>query len=336
MEFPDYDFTQLNETDIREEIVAPLLRYLGYRSGTKNGVVREQHLSYPKSSLGRKKAKDPILRGKADYICTAHGQINWVIEAKSPEADLDQDSQEQAWTYANHPEVRAVYFCLTTGKDFQVFQSDRKPDSDPIFKCRYDEMESKIQHIINLLSPDSILRDFPHMEVDTGEPIGPGLRSIVRATSGSFHYTQNTANIPALIGLTMTITEGSIQRDGQGRLQAEIDTTVPFTSLQELNKKLGLNSMILHSPDSVISIDSAEPTIFSSSRECVLPQGTKSLNLMTWQDTILPMTVVTQVETKAAGILENGVFHGEFVATVTYKGLGHTIAIQGKFDIKLS
>ncbi len=32
MEFVEFDFVGLNEQDIREEIIAPLLRELGYRS----------------------------------------------------------------------------------------------------------------------------------------------------------------------------------------------------------------------------------------------------------------------------------------------------------------
>lgn len=121
MDFPHFDFNSLNETDIREEIIAPLLRYLGYRSGTANNIIREQHLTYPKSSLGRKDKNDPILRGRADYICDVQGQVRWVIEAKAPGAALDNDAEEQSWSYANHPEIRAVYFCLSNGKKFQIF-----------------------------------------------------------------------------------------------------------------------------------------------------------------------------------------------------------------------
>lgn len=83
MDFPEYEFDSLNETDIREEIIAPLLCYLGYRSGTVHNVIREQPLSYPKSFLGRMKNSDPILRGRADNICEAHGQVRWIIEGCS-------------------------------------------------------------------------------------------------------------------------------------------------------------------------------------------------------------------------------------------------------------
>ena len=47
MKFPEYNFEALGETDVREEIIAPLLRHLGYRSGTEHDVIREQYLSYP-------------------------------------------------------------------------------------------------------------------------------------------------------------------------------------------------------------------------------------------------------------------------------------------------
>ncbi len=72
--FEQLKFDDLNETDVREEIVAPLIRNLGYRSGTENNVIREQSLRYPRAFLGHKNpGKDPIRRGKADYILEAGG-----------------------------------------------------------------------------------------------------------------------------------------------------------------------------------------------------------------------------------------------------------------------
>jgi predicted type IV restriction endonuclease len=113
MKFENYDFRLLNEADIREEIIAPFLRYLGYRSGTSANVIREQILKYPKVFLGRKDSKkDPELRGRADYICEVDKSIRWIIEAKPPQGAITSDDVEQAYTYANHPEIRAVYFCL--------------------------------------------------------------------------------------------------------------------------------------------------------------------------------------------------------------------------------
>ena len=95
--FEPIEFSGLNETDVREEILSPLIRALGYRSGTIHNVIREQSLRYPKAFLGRKNPKkDPILRGKADYILEAHGSIRWVIEAKAPDVIVGLDEIEQS------------------------------------------------------------------------------------------------------------------------------------------------------------------------------------------------------------------------------------------------
>ena len=57
------DFTGLNEADIREEVIAPLIRTLGYRSNTEHNVTREWPLRYPYNYLGRKNPKkDPFCR----------------------------------------------------------------------------------------------------------------------------------------------------------------------------------------------------------------------------------------------------------------------------------
>jgi hypothetical protein len=133
MQSPKIDFTLLNETDVREEIIAPLLRQLGYRTGTANNIIRELSLRYPNKFIGRKKeAKDPPLRGKADYICEIDRRVRWVIEAKDPNSEINPDEIEQAFTYAYHPEIRAMYFVLCNGRELKVFKTIDIPSSPPI------------------------------------------------------------------------------------------------------------------------------------------------------------------------------------------------------------
>ncbi len=336
MDFPNYDFQQLNETDIREEIIAPLLRYLGYRSGTEHNVIREQSLSYPKSFLGRKKNTDPILRGRADYICEAYRQVRWVIEAKSPDASLNQDAQEQSWTYANHPEIRAIYFCLTNGQEFKIYQTNRGPEEAPVFQCGYDELESSLITIENILSPDSLLRDYSNQEVDSGIPIGPGLRSIVRITTGSIVYNDNSMKLPHLIGLVMTITGGSVERGEDGKLEVYIETMVPFQSLQRLNEKLGLHSLRLTSESESVSCDPERPTIFASVTDHILPQGEMVLDLTTWRESPFPINMNVNTQTRAVGYLESNTFQGEFEGLLAYQEIGLQVSMTGEFNVHLA
>lgn len=336
MDFPHYDFDQLNETDIREEIIAPFLKELGYRSGTENNIIREQTLAYPNISLGRKKKIDPILRGRADYICEVNGRIRWVIEAKAPNAELDNDAIEQSWTYANHPEIRAVYFCLSNGVAFQIFKTNSGPDVEPIFECSYENMEKSLPIINNILSPSSILRDHPDYVIDKGVPIGPGLRSIVRITNGSITYHQNTLNLPPLIGLKMSITGGSVERNKTGKLEVYIETEAPFLSLQRLNEKLGLHSAKLLSESTTISADPNCLTTFSAITNHILPKGERALNLATWQESQIPMNLTVQAQTTASGFLKGNKFQGGFSAFLTYTEIHFQLSMDGSFQVYLA
>jgi len=74
-------FDTMNQTDVREVIVRPLIERLGYRHGTDANIVTEKTLRYEKAFLGRKNPKkDPPLVGKADYICEVVSFGSWVIE----------------------------------------------------------------------------------------------------------------------------------------------------------------------------------------------------------------------------------------------------------------
>lgn len=278
-------FINFNETDVREVVLAPLIRSLGYRSGSEHNVVREQSLRYPREFLGRKNAKkDPILRGKADYILEAGSKVRWVIEAKSPDVEIDFDSVEQAYTYANHPEIRAIYFALCNGKRFIVFQTNLGSEADSLLDLTFEELQDKRQVIENLLSPHSILHDHPVIEKDIGVPIGPGLRSVVRITNGVISYSGNSINLPALTELQTGISGGAVERNEDGQMVVFLNTVAPTRSMQLLNQRLGLTSFEMVSDDKCISNDSQNPTVFIGDQTVVLPAGERLLDINSWRE----------------------------------------------------
>ncbi|MEJ2436835.1 MAG: type I restriction enzyme HsdR N-terminal domain-containing protein [Sulfurovaceae bacterium] len=333
--FESINFKNLNETDIREEILAPLIKKLGYRSGSKHNVIREQSLRYPRIFMGRKDAKkDPILRGKADYILEANSNVRWVIEAKAPDVKLDLDAIEQAYTYANHPEVRAVYFSLCNGKEFLVFQTNQGPKHKPILDLVYEKLEDKYRIIANLLSPNSIIRDHPNIEIDIGHPIGNGLRSVARVTHGIISYCENSIKIPALEEMQISISGGAVERDEKNRLVAFLNTIAPTTSMQNLNERLGLASFEIYSNDDSISSNPSSPTVFSSNQTIILPAGERLLDINSWQEVTIPRNITCEVTTKASGYLEKNRFHGDFVSIMNYdQGINQSIKLSGKFEI---
>lgn len=330
-------FESLNETDIREEVLAPLIRSLGYRSGTPNNVIREQSLRYPMLSLGRKDAKkDPALRGKADYILEVQQRVRWVIEAKAPEVSFGVDDIEQAWTYANHPEVRAVYFALCNGRVLLVYRTVHGPEAPPVLSLTYEQLESDLQVLSNLLCPDALLRDFPDVEIDVGVPIAPGLRSIARITNGLIRYEANSLGSAVLSELQNGIREGAIERDSNGTLVAFLKTGGPSRSLQELNERLGLSTFEMTSPDTQLSCDPSRPTSFTYAHRVILPAGEKVLDLNTWKHIQLPRNITCNVRSEASGVFENRTFSGRFMTDMHYVEAGMTVNMSGSFEVHLA
>jgi hypothetical protein len=122
-----------------------------------------------------------------------------------------------------------------------------------------------------------------------------------------------------------------------GNLETYIETEVPFQSLQRLNEKLGLHLMHLFSKSNTISANPDNPTIFATSTNHILPQGEKVLNILTWQEEIIPIDIHVQTQTIASGYLEGNIFKGEFKAILIYKEYNNSlVGLQGDFRVHLA
>ncbi|MFN0009324.1 MAG: hypothetical protein ACKVXR_15580 [Planctomycetota bacterium] len=332
MSFPS-NITGFTESDVREEIIAPLLRSLGYQAGSPANIIREQSLRYPRISLGRKKpGKDPLLRGRADYICDASG-VRWTIEAKPTTQQLDPDVVEQAFTYANHPEVRAVMFVVSNGVKMDIYQTDRGPDVPPILSVAYADLEAREQVLRNLLSPDSLHHTYPRIEPDVSEPLGVGLRSIVRIINGEIHFRRLDPPTPALEDIILAVTEGSIERDEQKRLTAFLRIKSHTHAIETLNHRLGIDTMELTSDATHLPVNPAEPVRFSSTTHVLLAAG-ESLPLPgTGQSLRLPMNLECTVVTEANGHLAGSTISGEFNAHYTYTRPVPSVSAYGVFKM---
>ena len=335
--FGPIDFENLNEADVREEILAPLLRDLGYRSGTRFDVIREQSLRYPKISLGLKNpAKDPLVRGKADYVCEIDGGLRWVLEAKSAAEELTEEVIHQAFSYAVHAEIAAVYFCVSNGRRIQFYQTNHGPHVPPILALDYGELNGAFQTIQNLVGPEALLRDHPKHKIDAQRPLGPGLRSLVRVASGHIVYEGNTLGSPVLNGLTISITDGAIQRENGRGLIAYIKSLSPYEALQRLNEKLGLSKFEVSSIDDVLSASPDKPTIFEGEQEILLPSGESILNLQTWTEVVLPRSISCNIKVSARGWLESKTFQGHFESRHIFLEINLRYELKGRFKLHLS
>ncbi|MCK8623697.1 DNA methyltransferase [Prevotella sp. E13-27] len=153
--FGDIDFTSLKdnlkfkESDVREEIIMPLLSYLGY--GSRN-IIRELTLHHPFLHVGSNKDKPITLI--PDYVFRIENSYAWVLDAKGPRENLQEKNYvEQAYCYAAHPEVRSNYFALCNGIEFVLYRTNGY--NEPLLHFFLDEIDYYVEKLKILLSPDS-------------------------------------------------------------------------------------------------------------------------------------------------------------------------------------
>lgn len=337
MEHYDFDFKRMNETDIREEIIAPLLRELGYRTCSQHTIRREWYLTDPTLQTGKKKKGDPIVSGMADYVCIADDRVRWVIEAKAGNLRLRIGDERQAWSYAIHHEIRAVYFLLTNGHDFELYKTSHGLEGDPFMRWTRDEMNGNFGMVKRYLSPAAISKEFPDIKPDKGVSLGGDLGSSAQVTSGTFTVLSTRPSIAAINDLTMTITGGLIQRAADGMV-VEVITHIPIKPIQALHTQLGNERLELFTSDQRLSSDPNAPTCFEGISAITFPAGADLLNIQTRETTRLEAPLSSVSVTRAQGILVEEKFFGTYCVIVNYGEVGSLIRFisEGEFEISLA
>jgi len=137
------------EDSVREVIILPILKKLGYN---QSNIVRSKTLEHPFLKIGSRK-KRPI-KLIPDYALKVANNFAWVLDAKSPDKRInEQDSIEQVYSYASHPEIRSTYFALCNGLKFSLYR--RESTNKPMLYFSIDEIEYYWEKLCLLLSPSS-------------------------------------------------------------------------------------------------------------------------------------------------------------------------------------
>lgn len=159
--FTDFDFDILDdpsfkEDSVREELISPLLKALGYSAFGSNKIIRSKNLVHPYVYIGSKKQKINII---PDYVLSVEGAGVWILDAKSPSEDLVKSkNSEQAFSYAIHPEIRANYYALCNGREFVLYEISHLA---PIMRVKLCELTNSLAPIRKILAPEYIKK--PHL-----------------------------------------------------------------------------------------------------------------------------------------------------------------------------
>lgn len=150
------DDPEFQEDSVREELISPILKYLGYQATGKYKVVRSRKLIHPFVSIGSKKNKVNII---PDYVLEVDGKPLVVLDAKSPQTSIEKSEHvEQAYSYAIHPEIRAKIYSLCNGKEWIIWDVDK---FEPVVRLQVKDFINDISIIEKYLHPKSI--QFPEI-----------------------------------------------------------------------------------------------------------------------------------------------------------------------------
>jgi hypothetical protein len=150
-DFRVLDDSSFKEDAVREELVAPLLRELGYLPTGRLKVIRSKTLVHPFVMIGSKRYPIKII---PDYTLLVDDEPLLVLDAKAPtEAVVNSQHVEQAFSYAIHPEVRCNTYGLCNGRDLTLYDVRR---SSPIFHLRLQEVNGRWDEVVRAFDPRAL------------------------------------------------------------------------------------------------------------------------------------------------------------------------------------
>lgn len=332
-----------NETDVREEFIAPWLKRLGYSSGAggSGDIRREVELRYPQDQLGRKKPKtDPKLRGKVDYVMavqTPTGSISWILEAKAPNQPIDAESRAQAYTYARHPEIGARLYAICNGREMVVLNATVDSVSAvPIVQEQYPCWTTS-QALDDLLGAEAFKQRYSDCINLDGQPLGAGLGPSMRIASGKISYRKVPDNFAALSNILISVVGGTVERSGNGGIRFSIEIQHFDTRMDDMFRRLGLIPFVAVSRETRLSSTPDLPTICESRvpKRVLFPAGEKLVNQF-GSEVNLERDVSGDIHWRWFGVLTGAIFGGrvELLFSLDLPGCKN-LCLEGHAEVRL-
>lgn len=186
--FDDPEFT---EDSVREIIISPIIKRLGYLPSGNHRITRSKPLKNPFIRVGTRNHPVTTI---PDYTFYIDERPVFILDAKGPsESVLDDNHIQQAYSYAIHPEIRCDEFGLCNGRELVIFSSAK---IEPLLHIDFDNFESNWSEIERQLAPkylsSPILRKF-------APDFGMALLRMGLDKETEFHMFQTRLNLFAKI-----------------------------------------------------------------------------------------------------------------------------------------
>lgn len=163
-----FDLQVLNDSDfkedsVREEIIFPILKALGYGVTKPHKIIRSKGLEHPFVSVGSARKNITCI---PDYLIEVEDRYAWVLEAKGPNENiLSGKHVEQAYSYAIHSEIRVPLFALCNGREFVLFHISNEK---PLIHFKMELLPVYFENLAKYLAPENALNTEFKLAKDLG------------------------------------------------------------------------------------------------------------------------------------------------------------------------
>jgi hypothetical protein len=145
---------EFKEDSVREELVVPIIKGLGYSAEKPHQIIRSRKLLHPFVSIGSKRKGIYMV---PDYLFEVDGKPAWILDAKAPTEQITKSEHvEQAYSYAIHSEVRVNFFALCNGREFILYNIQK---IEPILHFPMAALPLHWEVLKKYLSPEKVFSD---------------------------------------------------------------------------------------------------------------------------------------------------------------------------------
>lgn len=155
-DFSLLDNPEFKEDSVREEIILPIIKGLGYSANKPYQIIRSRRLLHPFVSIGSKRKEIFII---PDYLFEVDEKPVWILDAKAPTESIIQSIHvEQAYSYSIHNEVRTKFFALCNGKEFALYNIEQIV---PVLHFPIKAIPLYWENLEQYLQPKNVIKDAP-------------------------------------------------------------------------------------------------------------------------------------------------------------------------------
>lgn len=149
--FDQFDFRMLDDPDFREDsvrevLIVPLLKALGFSEQPPYRIIRSKRLEHPFVYIGTVRKNITII---PDYLLERDGEFAWILDAKGPNENIDAGKNvEQAYSYSIHRDIRVPLYGLCNGRKLVVFHISKAP---PVIDVELKDIKSIWPMVLDIL-----------------------------------------------------------------------------------------------------------------------------------------------------------------------------------------